>query len=227
MAANIFEASPLKRNDQTFGRSLGRYWSKYIPWVLMGPILLRESISILFVVSDILLLLHQSSSNPNPVAAAIWKAGHGTANAILSLLVTPTVWRTSTVAQRQVILARLVAKLSLIFELIVGSLVVADALVGIWDFTMLTPRPKLLDIVWRIACARLYTNFLWVRRTKLRQLGQDVRGGAAQVPVRILDALFDPCGAMGIDKSAMGHQQQQQWTWKDYVVIGLGLDEDN
>ncbi|KAI2513264.1 hypothetical protein MHU86_1035 [Fragilaria crotonensis] len=203
---------------------------KYIPLVLVGPILLREAISVTFVVSDILLLLHQtaSTSDYHP-AAALWKTGHALANAVLSLLVTPTLWRTSTAAQRQAILARLTAKASLLMELLTGLLIVADALYGIWEFTMTphAPKPRLVTVAQRILCARLYVNFLWVRRTKIRQLGQQVRGGAAQVPVRILDALYDPCGAMGIEKPSRAPQRRmEEWNWKDYVVIGLGLDED-
>jgi hypothetical protein len=205
---------------------------KYIPLVLVGPVLLREVISVTFVVSDILLLLHQSTSSSNyhpAAAAALWKAGHAIANAVLSLLVTPTLWRNSTAAQRQAILARMTAKASLIMELCTGLLIVADALVGIWEFAMTPPqtaRPRLMTVAQRILCARLYVNFLWVRRTKIRQLGQQVRGGAAQVPGRILDALYDPCGAMGIERKRTSAPQRsmEEWNWKDYVVIGLGLD---
>lgn len=205
---------------------------KYIPLVLVGPVLLREAISVTFVVSDILLLLHQTSAaDSHARAASLYKVGHAVADAILSLLVTPTVWRTSTAAQRQAILARLTAKASLVLELATGLLLIADAAMAIWEFTM-TPttaakRPSLVSVAQRIMCSRLYVNFLWVRRTKIRRLGQQVRGGAAQVPFRILDALYDPCGAMGIEKQASAQRRgKDEWNWKDFVVIGLGLDED-
>ena len=107
-------------------------------------------------------------------------------------------------------------------ELLTGMVLVVDAGMAIWEFAMLTPRPKLLSVAQRLLCARLYVNFLWVRRTKIRSLGHQLRGGAAHVPVRILDALYDPLAAMGIEKNLKS--KEDEWTWKDYAVIGLGLD---
>ena len=41
-------------------------------------------------------------------------------------------------------------------------------------------------------------HFLLVRRKKIRNLVGDIRGGAAQVPGKVLDALLEPKKAMGI-----------------------------
>lgn len=195
--------------------------AKYVPLLLVGPVLLREAISTMFVLSDVVLLLQTSTESK---ATAVWWTGcQAVMNAIMSLLVTPNSWRASTASQRQAILAKLTAKTSLVMELLTGMLIVMDAGMAILEFAMLTPRPKLLSVGQRLLCARLYVNFLWVRRTKIRSLGHQLRGGAAQVPVRILDALYDPFAAMGIEKKDL-RSKDDKLTWKDYAVIGLGLD---
>ena len=221
-AALLMVWSSSSTNSQNWYTSLPIV-GKYVPLVLVGPVLIREVISMAFVLSDVLLLLQTSTETK--ATAAWWKASQAVANAVMSLLVTPTVWRTSTALQRQAILAKLTAKISLALELLTGLLLVMDAGMAIWELIMTTPRPSALTIARRLLCARLYINFLWVRRTKIRSLGHQMRGGASHVPARILDALYDPCAAMGIEKPPLP-EDEDEWTWKDYAMIGFGLDDD-
>jgi hypothetical protein len=140
-------------------------------------------------------------------------------DALLSLLVTPSVWRSSTPVQRQVILAKLAAKLSLAMEVVTGLLLFVDAMIAL---SFVGGLHRIGSVLLKILCARLYWNFLWVRRLKIQNLAQQIRGGAAHVPIRILDTLYDPCTAMGISKPS---QPNDKWTWKDYLLFVLGILE--
>lgn len=204
---------------------------RHVPILLMGPLLVREVISCSFIISDILLLLETSS---NTTTSIVWaKTCQAIINAFMSLLITPTAWRTSSAMQRQEILASLTSKTSLALELITGLLLGADVCMALWQFTVLNPRPSLWSVAQRILCARLYLNFLWVRRTKIRSLGAEIRGGAVHLPMRVLDVLHEPLKAgMGIELDGSREKKPlpaniSQWTFKEKVVAGLGLDEDN
>jgi hypothetical protein len=195
-----------------------------ISLLLVGPVLIRELVSTALVLSDILLLL-QTSAGEGTASALGFRTAESFVNAAMSLVVTPTVWRTSTATQRQAILAKVVAKTSLAMEVMTGALLLLDTLYAICQFTIATSRPSFGSVILRILCARLYWNFLWVRRKKIRRLGQDVRGGTADVPIRILEALYDPRAAMGISKSSSQiPNDSEPQKWKKYVLIGLGLE---
>lgn len=196
-------------------------FGKFIPLILTGPVLIREVVSMAFVLSDILLLLQTSTG----LTAVWWKTSQAFVNAGMSLLVTPTAWRSSTAIQRQALLAKLTAKISLGLEAMAGLLLVSDAGMALWQLSMTTPRPLLRNVALRLLCARLYVNFLWVRRRKIRHLGNTIRGGASFVPGYVLDALNDPLEAMGIEKMKIP-SNTEDWTWKEYAALGLGLDEE-
>ncbi len=168
------------------------------PLVLMGPILIREVASTAFVISDVLVLLTTSGGKEN--APKILQVSQSLMNAFMSLLVTPNVWRTADAATRQEILAKLASRTSLIMELFVGLLLGMDALVSVWEFAFspTDKRPSPTDVVKRIFCARLYLNFLWVRRRKIVKLGMQLRGGAGEFPFRVLDVIYHPKKSMGM-----------------------------
>jgi hypothetical protein len=143
----------------------------------------------------------------------------------MSILVTPNVWRTADAATRQEILAKLTSRTSLILELCVGVLLSLDALMSCWEFAFrpVAQRPSLTDVVKRIFCARLYLNFLWVRRQKIVKLGTQIRGGAGQFPFRVMELVLHPKCSMGINSEESEGSRER--TWFDYAVMGLGMDE--
>ena len=83
------------------------------------------------------------------------------------------------------------------------ALLLSDALRAFAAFSLQSPgeetRPGWTSVAIRILCARLYANFLWVRRRRIRELVGTVRGGAKYVPERVLDVLLEPKKAMGLD----------------------------
>jgi hypothetical protein len=202
------------------------WWKSYqvVPIILLAPILLREVLSTVFVVSDILLLQatlakqDESASSDNQLLRNVLIASSTMINAAMSLLVTPAKWRSSSVMERQEIVAKLVSRLSIAFELAAGLILAADV-----AFT--TAGGGLLKMVKQAICLRLYWQFLWIRRRKINRLAEEVRGGAGEVPFYILSVLMDPRAAMGLTKDqTTSHKQEGQLSWKDYAAAALDLE---
>jgi hypothetical protein len=223
----------------------GEAWWQQYPFVtllLLGPILLREVISTALVACDVLVLLSLSSGGSNDggggFSTTILKVAAGIGNAGFSVLVTPKVWRNASASQRQQILAKLVQKGSLAFEVAVGALLVVDALRGAAELLLAAQRPHVTSVVRRAVCANLYVQFLLTRRRKIRRLASQIRGGAAHVPGYVLDVLLDPQAAMGIQNPDKEHgvdpsrrtrrsailakrDSDEGLTWREYLWLAL------
>jgi len=219
------------------------WWQAYriVPLLLVGPVLLRELVSTALVVSDVLVLWACSSSDSTSSSVKIiqklLKMAQATVNAYMSLLVTPKVWRSANAAERQAILAKLVSKVSLAFELAVGVLLAVDAGLGLTALLFGTTAssakaPSLGQLVKRLVCTHLYLQFLWTRRRKIHRLATTVRGGASQVPLYVLSVVLDPRASMGLTPPSPGEKvaksgsvRRNDLNWKDYVRLAVGLDE--
>lgn len=221
------------------------WWQPHsiVPIVFTGPVLLREIISTLFVISDVLLLwVYSTQASDRPVALlGIIRAGQSIMNALMSLVVTPAKWRSADALQRQEILARLVSRASLAMEVLVGFFLVADALVQVGNLGLGKNRPSMVSAFKAVVCARLYVNFLWTRRRKIHRLANQMRGGAADLPLYVLNAMLDPRAAMGLDekieKKECGNTKKtgrnkanssdaSSATWRSYLKLAMGFDED-
>ena len=215
------------------------WWQQYpvIPVLFTGPVLLREIVSTMFVFSDVLLLWvysNQQVQGPSPVIGLI-KMGKSVVNALMSLLVTPKVWRSADALQRQAILARLVSRVSLAMEVLVGVVLVGDALFQAASLGLGEKRPSFLSVIKAVLCARLYVNFLWTRRRKIRKLATRIRGGAADLPIYVLNVMLDPLVAMGLrdttDDSFMlkkpsKEKQANEASWRTYLRLAMGVEDD-
>jgi hypothetical protein len=187
------------------------WWNtRGITLLLVGPILMREVISLAFVLSDVLLVLSIPTVGSSLVV-----------DALMSLLVTPEIWRTATAAQRQAVLAKGTSRTSLVLEVLVGVLLAWDGLHGLFEFSTWSPRPSVSSVLKRCICARLYVHFLWTRKRSIAKLAHRIRGGASAFPFRVMDVLLHPANAMGLELNMDGCR-----SWKDYTVMALGLDED-
>ena len=208
------------------------WWSKRIPFaplILTGPILLREVISNLLTVSDILVLLSTSKSNEeSSILPLILNISHSIVDGIMSVLVSPSKWRPANPAQRQAILAKLVGKCSLLLEVLVGIILTLD---GCKTWTLFVyrskkHRPKWTIVVRTFLIVRLYQHLLLVvRQKKVSKLFTELRGGAAQWPFALMDMALDPAARIW-DKSENDQdpsKPQDNWTWNDYVSVGLGF----
>lgn len=217
--------------------------------VLLGPILLREAVSTVLVISDVLVLWATSSSSVGAIDMEDEKANvtqqkveaiqkllqmsQSLVNAFMSLLVTPSKWRSADPAMRQQILAKLTSQISLALEVSVGAIFAIDAFFRSCQFvfgvTAPTNKPTFLEVVKRLICARIYIQFLWTRKRKINKLVTNIRGGSAQLPFYILDILIDPRSSMGLEKpkpkpSSINDGENRVLTWKDYAKIAMGLD---
>jgi hypothetical protein len=203
----------------------------WIPMVLVMPILLREVVSTMLVVSDVLVLWTMSSDDTTSRSSSqegtttsiesLLQACQKAINVGMSLLVTPDRWKSANPAGRQVILAKLTFQVSLALEVIVGLILTLDAVAQTLSIIFGTSsssaaaaaaaKPSFLSVMKRLICAHLYVQFLWSRKRKINQLSVNIRGGSTQLPFYVLDVLMDPLAAMGLsDKDKQQQQQQQQ-----------------
>ena len=197
---------------------------------LVGPILLRETVSNMLVISDILVLWNVSSKEDNAVLEGILKYSQTIVNALMSLLVSPSKWRSANPAERQDILAGLVSKASLALETGVGGILVADSVVGCMRmiFGILGGRLAWHEILTKIIVIRLYVHYLiYIRRKNLSTLATEMRGGAAQLPFWLLDTLNDPAKALGISKDEVSKKENEDLSWKETLFVGFGLDKSS
>mmetsp|Transcript_117644 Transcript_117644/g.340094 ORF Transcript_117644/g.340094 Transcript_117644/m.340094 type:complete len:538 (+) Transcript_117644:82-1695(+) len=203
------------------------WWSKsYMIPLMIGPIMLREVISNLLVISDVMVLWNVGSESKSSAIETILKVSQAIINAIMSLLVTPTVWRAADAAKRQAILSKLVSRVSLVFEVAIGALLFMDATLGVIGAAFMSgaKRPPFKENLTRMICVRLYIHFLWVRRAKIKKVATKMRGGAASLPFYILDILDHPARAMGIVSEApSADESYEEMTWLERLSFGLGL----
>jgi len=197
------------------------WWQVYriVPFLLVGPVLLRELVSTALVVSDVLVLwafsnsasdttTTSSSSTTTVIIQRLLLAARAVIDAVMSLLVTPTLWRSAQAAERQAILAKLTSKVSLAMEVAVGALLTVDVALGLAALIFGTSAAStdtgaptgttLGQLLKRLICTHLYLQFLWTRRRRIHRLATAVRGGASQLPLYVLSVALDPCAALGL-----------------------------
>lgn len=204
-----------------------RKWS--VP-MLLGPILIREVISSMLVVSDVLVLWRVGGKDEEPSTSphgieTVLKFSQAIVNAVMSILVTPNVWRSADAAERQAILSKLVGRVSLVLEVAIGGLLVIDAIIGLFGAAFLgnSNRPPAREFLTRMLCIRLYITFLMVRKSKIKKLYLKMRGGASKLPLYILDVLYEPGKAMGIERDTP--TDFDDMTWWDRLAVGLGFSD--
>jgi len=202
--------------------------SPLLPLVMLGPILVREVISNMWVLSDVLVLWNVGSPEGVKAIEMILKVSNAAVNAIMSLLVTPDVWRKADSAQRQLILSKVVSKISLVLEVAIGLLMVMDAVMGVLGSAFLSgsKRPPFVENVIRLVCVRLYIHFLWIRKPAIESVVTQIRGGASQFPFYILDALYDPAKAMGLQRPIPKSTKIEEWPWYDQLALAMGLIDE-
>mmetsp|Transcript_11645 Transcript_11645/g.20645 ORF Transcript_11645/g.20645 Transcript_11645/m.20645 type:complete len:636 (-) Transcript_11645:196-2103(-) len=190
-----------------------------LPILILGPVLLREIISILWVCSDVLTLAVTTSSGGmiSKFCSSILSACRSILDAFMSILITSDQWRKANSFQRQRTLANLVSRCSLAMELVVGVILMGDAIQSFWKFAFVGPTIAMGDnaaasgggvgvgrlpfkcVLGKMACAHLYLNFLLSRRKKIAAVIGSIRGGGAMMN-RVLDVLIDPKKEMGLSE---------------------------
>jgi hypothetical protein len=116
----------------------------------------------------------------------------------MSILVTSDKWRKADSFTRQRTLARLVSQASLGMEVLVGGVLIGDAVQCFYKvaFVRNTSDVSFKLVLGKFICAHLYLNFLLSRRKKIQVLVGSIRGGA--LLDRVLDVLIDPKREMGL-----------------------------
>lgn len=211
--AGIGLGSSLSRSSQNTTPLLLPWWLDGSPikrfiitLSLLGPVLLREFISTLWVLADVLVLL-QSAQRPtsssddgnnveesSQILSTLFYTGRTTIHTFMNILLKvsspssekKTEWKDMDAITRQRILAKLTSQLSLSMELVTGCIVLYDAIRAFWEYSILpvgsSGRPSIRSVGMRLICARLFINFLLVRkRQKLKDLFVAVRGGSKNI----------------------------------------------
>ena len=156
------------------------YLGSIIPMIILGPILLREVISIIWVVSDVLTLIFTSSGGiTGKFCQGILSTMISILDTFMSIIIPLDQWKKADSFQRQQTLAKLVSQTSLVLELIVGVVLFGDAIQAFWGYSfggssggggVVGTRLPLKIVVGKMACAHLYINFLLSRRKKIHEL---------------------------------------------------------
>jgi len=159
-----------------------------IPLIMLTPILLREVISIIWVVSDVLSLAFSTSTEGGIMGnfcRGILSTTRSILDAFMSIVISSDQWRNADSFQRQRTLARLVSQVSLVLEVLVGAVLFGDAILAFWGFSfggsatsigaIVVTRLPLKIVVGKMACAHLYINFLLSRRRKIHALVGSIR----------------------------------------------------
>jgi hypothetical protein len=174
-----------------------------VPILVLAPVLMREVISVMWVCSDVLSILsYSSSSGGKGVIGAMLSTALSTSrlaiDSFMGLFIANDKWRDADAFQRQRALSSLVSRISLLTELAVGGILIADAAQSFWTFALVGPtmvgttsgsmvgggggggggRSRFGRVVGKTACAHLYVNFLLSRRKKIAEVVGSIRGGA-------------------------------------------------
>lgn len=215
------------------------FWqnSLFAPLIILGPVLLREIVSLALVANDVMVLLACSLSKEEEttIPRQMLRVGQACSDALMSILVTPRVWRESSSPQRQAILAKLASRVSLALEFAVGLLLLSDCIMALVALLFATQsRPALVNVVKRVFCTRLFWQFLYMRRRKIQRLALQMRGGAVHLPMYILQVLTTPRVCMGLmndDENVASADNSTKRSnyfshWSDYLHVILGFDDD-
>jgi len=161
------------------------------PLLILGPILLREIISIIWVFSDVLTLAIKSSDGmTGKLFSGMLTTCRATLDALMSILISSDKWRKADSFHRQRTLSKLVSRISLVMELIVGILLLGDAIQVVWAFAfgnvsttgVVAGRVPFKTVFGKIVCAHLYLNFIKSRRKKIaRTVIGSARGGGIHI----------------------------------------------
>lgn len=210
------------------------WWLAYpvMPSILVGPILVREIVSTMLVISDVLVLWSCSSASvgSKTLIKKLLTVVNAFTSAIMCILVTPAVWKPANVAERQAILAKLVSRFSISMEVVVGIVMLLDAIWAVVAFFFASSqRPSALQMAKRLLCARLYLQFLWTRRKKIGRLATKIRGGAIGLPFYLLDVLMDPLHSMGIEREHRADDDDvaNAPAWMNILRSAVELDDND
>jgi hypothetical protein len=131
-----------------------------IPVIMLLPILLREIISIAWVISDVLALAFTSSGGlTGKFMHGILLSARSILDAAMSIVVTSEKWRKADSFQRQRTLAKLVSQCSLSMELVVGAVLIGDAVQSFWRLALVpnvtgnaSSAPSFKMVLGKLAC---------------------------------------------------------------------------
>jgi len=166
---------------------------------LLAPLLFREVINLIWIMADILFLLDDDPQSNHRFISLVKSMLFKPAHSIMNLLFLPSNWMSSNQLDRQKLLAKLVSRISLCFEIMTSLLIFMDSAITVWQWTISFTSTDFLKLGKNSICLYLYFQFLIRRKQKMTDLVQSLRGGATSFSHRVLDILLLPRKSMGWD----------------------------
>jgi hypothetical protein len=109
-----------------------------VPFFILGQILLREVISVMWVCSEVLTLLSASTSGmTGAILSSVLTTSSTAMDVFMSTLISRERWKNADSFQRQRTLSLLVSRISLLIELAVGVVLLVDAAVSFWTYAFI------------------------------------------------------------------------------------------
>lgn len=140
--------------------------------LILGPVVLREVVAVLWAFSDVLALVVASSDGAaGKMLSGMLITCRTFLDAFMSVFISSDKWRKADSFQRQRSLDALVSKPSSAMELAVGAVLAADAALSFWTYAFTGAdagggKLPFKCVLGKTACAQLYLNFLLSRRRK-------------------------------------------------------------
>eukprot|EP00804_Cyclotella_cryptica_P007508 CCRYP_010609-RA/>CCRYP_010609-RA protein AED:0.16 eAED:0.41 QI:0/0/0/1/1/1/5/0/534 len=169
-----------------------------IPIIMLSPILLREIISIIWVTSDVLTLMFTSSGGiTGKFMHGVLSSCRSILDAFMSILITSDKWRKADSFQRQRTLAKLVSQCSLGMELLMGAVLIGDAIQCFWKFAFLGPNVA-VSSDGNVANGGSLPFKVVMGKTKKKDSSSCWIATRRAFLDRVLDILIDPRKEMGL-----------------------------
>ena len=141
-----------------------------IPLLILGPFLIRETISIIWTFSDLISISVSGDGLLSRLASSLISATRSILDIFMSILFKSEDWRNADSFHRQKSLATLVARWSQILEWTLAFLIAGDAVHSFWTLAFApssgTSNLTLKCFLGKAVCANMYVSHLVRRRRR-------------------------------------------------------------
>lgn len=147
------------------------YGGAVIALLILGPLLLRETISIIWTFSDLISISVSGDGPLSRLASSLTSATRSILDIFMFILFKSEDWRNADSFHRQKSLARLVARWSQLIEWAVGALLTGDAVHSFWTLAFVPSSSTgsnmtFKRVLGKAVCANMYVSFLLSRRRR-------------------------------------------------------------
>ena len=148
------------------------YGGAVIPLLILGPLLLRETISIVWTFSDLISISVSGTGPLSRLASSLTSATRSILDMFMFVLFKSEDWRNADSFHRQKSLSRLVDRWSQLLEWAVGALLAGDAAHSFWTLAFVPSSSTggnmtFKRVLYKAICANMYVSALSSRRRRI------------------------------------------------------------